>query len=494
MKTLLTLLFLAVPATAQFDVDISIDTRAKVFRVHESFANPSGEDVDLWIARWTPGAYHPADFGRFAKDFTATDGAGHALDVERVDDSHLRIHANGARDLRVDYVAESISSGVLSHGTIIDVESNRIRDDYAYVTPVSLVAFVPGRLDEPYSVSFEVPDGWKTATVLEADDEGRYSAPSFYRLEDSPVFFAPDLTTVETEAGGRPLEVSVHGLPAGEVDDVVDGCKRIVEAAASMMGGLPYDRYEFLLSYTSNGGGSGLEHSFSTLILMTQGMPLDAQWGIIAHEFFHLWCAERVHVEGIRHPDYTKSFSSKTLWVNESVTEYLSRHVLLRAGLIDREGFFASFQSPLRMASFATDIPSATKASLLAENWESGQDLMVWSMRMYMLQPLTMLALDLEMRRVSGGKRGLVDFVKTAMKEYDAKGRGFPEDSVQEILERVAGGDLCRIYARSIEGTDPPDLASALGVIGYELDGDEFRPLSDPTPEQLAARADFFGS
>ena len=105
-------------------------------------------------------------------------------------------------------------------------------------------------------------------------------------------------------------------------------------------------------SFTEKPGaeGSGLEHEDSTLILLTDQLPSgkfgdDILWSVVAHEYMHLWTAERIKVESLMRPDYTRPVDTSTLWVNEGITEYFTQHILLRAGLKDREGFFLFFSS-----------------------------------------------------------------------------------------------------------------------------------------------------
>ncbi len=491
------LLLLASPLSAQFEYSLELDTESRTWHVEGRFANPGGREVHYWFARWTPGAYHVADFGRFVHELSATDGAGKALAVERVDDAEFVIAANGAENIVVSYEADSISSGVVSHGAVIDVESNRIRDEYAYVTPVSLFGFVAQRTQEPFSLRVRLPEGWKTGTALRQDDEGIYHAKSFERFEDSPLFFSPELHTVKTEAGGKELFVSVHGKSGNQLEQQVEDCVRIAEGAIALMGGAPYESYHFLIGYVAEGSGSGLEHSDSTLILTGAQARPESIRGLVAHEFFHLWCAERIHVEGIRKPDFTQRFETSTIWVNECMTEYMSQHVLLQAGMLSREEFFREVGPNARIDQMAARLGAPVEVSLQAASWESMRDLGAFAAKMYQHGPRIILALDMEMRRASDGERGIVDFLRHMMREYDAVGRGFPEDGVLEILEEIAGGELDDFYERYILGAGNPDLEKHLDTIGCTVrrdDGGAVEVLENPSAAQIHALDDFFSS
>ena len=137
-------------AVAQIDYELSFDLEHETWTVAGKLTNPERGDVDFWIPRWTAGAYHLAEFGRFVTKFAAFGADGSALEFERVGDRQWLIAAGGQSEVVVRYEAQSISEAVLSNG-VIDVESNRITSGYAYVNPVSLFGFVGGRQDEPVS-------------------------------------------------------------------------------------------------------------------------------------------------------------------------------------------------------------------------------------------------------------------------------------------------------------------------------------------------------
>lgn len=493
--TALFLLLLAPATAAQVDYSLAFEPGGDEWQVEVRYAVRGEAALDFWIPLWTPGAYHVAEYGRFVQDLKATDEGGKPLEVERPEPSHFVVRGLGqAREVRLAYTAEPISTGLFSND-IIDVESNRIAESYAYVNPVSLFGFVPARAKEPVRLAVALPAGWKAATVLEPDAEGRFQAESYLRFEDSPLLFSPTLESVSFTVEGKPHTVTVHGRSTKDAQDIADGCRRIVEAGAKLLGGLPYRRYHFLFGFVPEAGGSGLEHTESTLILVSPQTPIDASshsfWGITAHEFFHLWCAERIHVQGIHEPDLTKPFETGTIWVNEGITEYFCRHLLLHAGFQTEEGLLASyFENPIPAA--AVPKQKWTDVSRAAASWNGMNDLMTFALRMYMVGPRTILALDLELRRATGGEKGIRDFLHLLLAEYVAKDRGFGEDELDELLERIGGKAARDFYTRYIDGDEIPDPAASLDVIGYRLVGRKVVEVEEPSEAQLRARADFF--
>jgi predicted metalloprotease with PDZ domain len=490
------LCLLAPAVSSQVDYALAFEPGGEEWTVEARLPGRGEDQLEFRFALWTPGAYHVADYGRLVKELTAADQSGAALAVERVETGHFVISgAAEAQEIVVRYRAGSMSSGTFTND-VIDVESNRIAGGYAYVNPVSLFGFVPARAEEAVSLAVALPAGWEAATVLAQDERGRYLAPSYLRFEDSPFFFSPALVTETFDVEGIPHAVSVHGRSAEDVKTIAAGCRRIVEAGAKLMRGLPYDRYHFLFGFVAEASGSGLEHSYSTLILVNPGAGIsdDAEgtiWGITAHEFFHLWCAERIHVQGIREPDLLEPFETGTIWVNEGITEYFCRHLMLHAGFYTEEELLESY--------LAGEVPegvlkpqSWTDVSRAAASWSGMLDIMTFALKMYQLGPRVIFALDMELRRATGGERGVLDLLWHFDDHYVKQERGFDEEGLDEILVELGGEPALAFYERFIDGKEIPDPADYLEVIGYRAEKGELRDVEQPTAAQLAARRDFF--
>ena len=79
------------PAVASYTLGFSVDDAT--WQVEASFPRTEVGTFDLWIPRWTAGAYHLADYGRFVSGLSATDEAGNSLAVERKSDSEFSVQA-----------------------------------------------------------------------------------------------------------------------------------------------------------------------------------------------------------------------------------------------------------------------------------------------------------------------------------------------------------------------------------------------------------------
>jgi predicted metalloprotease with PDZ domain len=382
---------------------------------------------------------------------------------------------------------------------ILDVEGNRLTAGYGYLSPNSLLGFAEGETDRPCEVELVLPEGWKAATALERRGDGVLVAPSWWRLEDSPILFAPDLRSIGFEVDSIPHEVAVLGRDEADARKIAERCRRIVLAGRDFMQSLPYRRYVFLIGFVpESNGGSGLEHSDSTLILMSPSPMMAGQLDhVVAHEFFHAWCAERIHVEALDWPDYTRPLVTGTIWANEGFTEYFARHLLVRAGLETREQFFEALSTSAANARamwpMAAD-KSWTDVSREASQWDELGDLLAFALKHYEGGSWTAFGLDLAMRRASAGERGVADLLRLLDRDCRRSGQGYGEEELLGLCEGVAQGDLDDYFERYIDGAELPDLKELLGVIGCTTKGGLARivPLKEPTPEQRAALEDLF--
>jgi predicted metalloprotease with PDZ domain len=489
---------LLLAAVAPIRYRVEPDFQAGTFHVVATIPHAEPGDLEFWMPRWTAGAYHLAEYGRFVTSFAAHDDDGDELIVDRTTSNRFLVTAGAADVVTLEWTARVCAPRDTNDGMILDVEGNRLTADYGYFSPNSLLGFVKGEQDRPCEVEVALPDGWAMNCAL-AREGAVLSAPSWWRLEDSPVFFSPSLHTIPFEVGGVPHDVSVYGRDEAAARELADHCRRIVEAASGWMQGLPYQRYVFLLGFVPEAsGGTGLEHSDSTLILLGRGPEIAPEIDhVIAHEYFHCWCAERIHVAALEHPDYTKPLSTGTIWANEGITEYFSHHLLVRAGLETRVQFFDALWTSAAQAramwGYSGD-GSWTDVDRAASRWDGMEDLIAFSLKNYQGGCWTVLGLDLAMRRESDGERGVADLLRFLYRAYASRGRGYGEDELLPIAEGIAQGRLADYFGRYIDGPELPDLKELLGVIGYTTKGGlkKVVPLEDPSPEQKAALEDFF--
>src|SRR5690606_4733384 len=116
-------------------------------------------------------------------------------------------------------------------------------------------------------ITIEAPVGWRVATSLHERADGRFVAADYDGLVDSPIEVGTH-RTIAWEQEGVPHRFAIWGPAEVDEDRLVADTRRIVDVCSRMFGGLPYDRYLFLVLVTPGGSG-GLEHRTSTSLLVS---------------------------------------------------------------------------------------------------------------------------------------------------------------------------------------------------------------------------------
>ncbi|TMQ04487.1 MAG: M61 family metallopeptidase [Deltaproteobacteria bacterium] len=106
----------------------------------------------------------------------------------------------------------------------------------------------------------------------------------------------------------------------------------------------------------------------------------------------------------------------------------------------------------------------------------------------YLKGGLTMLALDLQIRRRTEGARSLDDVLRLLWQRYGATATPHP-DQLQPVFEEATGLALGDVFDRQVRGTDDPELVEELRHVGLEL-----RTSSDPAQTGDSASAVWLGA
>jgi predicted metalloprotease with PDZ domain len=357
------------------------------------------------------------------------------------------------------------------------VRTSHLDSSHGYGNGANLFFYVEGRKDEPQEVAFRLPKGWKTSMALPARG-GVFRAASYDELVDSP-FECGTHRTFDFRVKGVPHTLAIWGAGNEDAPRLVRDLKKLVTEAASLFGGLPYERYLFL-AHRAPGARGGLEHRAS------QSVAIDP-WAfkpekayrdtllLFSHELFHAWNVKRIRPEALGPFDYTKEVHTKDLWAMEGITSYYEVLLAVRSGLLTpAQGFeewtkswAGHLETPGRavqsaeMASFDTWIrfyrPDENSVNVAESYYRRGQ--------------LLGLALDLTLRGATAGRRGLDDVMRLMWRRWGSKGKGYPEGAVEDAAASVLASraKARRFFDRYVRGTGSPDLARLLPAAGLAL-------------------------
>jgi predicted metalloprotease with PDZ domain len=424
--------------------------------------------LELAMPSWTPGSYLMREFPRNVVALMAFDGAGRPLAAAKTDKSTWRVDAPADGTVVTRYVV---------HADELSVRTSHVDATHAAVNGASVFLFARGRQDGPHAVTVAAPEGWRTTTSLRETQPGTFAARDYDELVDSPMEIGRH-ALVEWPVDGVTHRWAVWGRGNWDGHRLAHDTTRIVLAEKALFGSLPYPDYTFIL-HVAPGGGGGLEHRNSTVLLSDRwsfrGPPYEHFLALTAHELFHAWNGKRIRPAVLGPFDLTREAYTRELWVVEGITSYYTDLLLLRAGLIGPQRYLerlaeqvtrlygvpGRYVQPLEDSSFDTWIkfyrPDANSPNATVSYYLKGA--------------LVALLLDLEIRAATAGERSLDDVMRLLWERWGAPDVGFPEGEVERIAAEVAGRDLSAFFDRTLRGRGDLDYAPYLAAAGLELTG-----------------------
>ena len=427
--------------------------------------------LDLLMPVWTPGSYLVREYARHVQDFTAREAGGRTLAWRKANKNTWRIETGGAREVRVNY---SVYANELT------VRTNELNDRHAFWNNAALLMYVSGHLNAPSTLRvMPFRDDWKIATGLPTVSGRRdtFRAENFDILYDSP-FLVSNHTVIPFEVRGIPHRFVVDGAGNYDLERFRRDVPKIVEAAAALMGDLPYRDYTFMLMTHPTAGG-GLEHLNSTaLIWRRQDFRTDAQHTdfltLVAHEFFHLWNVKRIRPDALGPFDYTGENYTRLLWVAEGLTSYYENILVRRAGLMTDRDFLSRLAGAIRGLQ---NTPGRLEQSVEEASFDAwikyyrpDENSVNSSISYYDKGSILGALLDLEIRRRSNGARSLDDVMRALYNDFSKRNRNYTPEDFQRVSEQMAGGSLEPFFARYVRGREELEYNTPFAAAGLRLD------------------------
>jgi predicted metalloprotease with PDZ domain len=453
-------------------------------------ADRPGHALEVVFPVWTPGSYLVREFARHVEGMTVDDGAGNPLTLERLDKHRFLVRGAAAPRavLRFRVYANELT-----------VRTAHLDGSHGYLNPAAVLPQVLGREHEPHVLEIVPPAGWSVTTALPGGAT-EFAARDYDELADSPIEIGTH-RVLRFEALGKPHELALWGR--GNVDEaaLVADAQRVVQVLGELMGGLPYERYVFIVHLADRRRG-GLEHAASTTLQLSRHgffprKRYEETLGLLAHEFFHLWNVKRLRPAAFFPFDYAREQYTRLLWWFEGGTSYYEQVALARAGILSPERWLEALGQAL--TSLART-PGAAKmsleeASLLAwvKHYRPDENTPNSAVSYYLKGELVAFALDLALRRAG---RSLDELLRTLHARYEAG--GVPEDGVERAAAELLGeAEARRFFDRFVRGTEPLDLD--LDVLGLRLRTRAAEGLDDKggTPkrsEEGSPRAGWLGA
>src|SRR5579883_43889 len=432
--------------------------------------------LDLKLAVWTPGSYLVREYAKHLQDFSAFAGGKSnssrqkPLSWQKISKNHWQVETKGLKEVHVRY---RIFANELS------VRTNHLDATHGYFNGAALFLRILGWESQPIQVTIIPPrPEWQVTTVLPSVS-GRvntFRASDFDTLVDSP-FEIGSHQLYHFDVLGKPHELAIWGQGNFSEQQIVADLKKMITVEAQMFGGLPYQRYVFLLHLFSQAYG-GLEHkNCCSLIYQRFGFrerdKYERFMQLVAHEFFHLWNVKRIRPKALEIFDYDQENYTPSLWFCEGTTSYYYLLIPLRAGIYDAKIFLHNWSkeitkfltTPGRQVQTLSESSFDAWIKLYRPDANSGNSQISY----YLKGEMVSLLLDLLIRSQHRNQRSLDDVMRKMWHQFGQKEIGYTPEQLKQVIESIANRDLSDFFKRYIDGLDELPFNEYLKPFGLQL-------------------------
>jgi predicted metalloprotease with PDZ domain len=448
-----------------------------LFEVTLQVTNWQQDVLELVMPVWTPGSYLVREYARHVQDFTVGDSSTQQfLESRKVSKNHWEIVTGSSQSIRIKYRV---------FANDLTVRTNHLDSTHGYFNGAALFMFIPGLQQQSITVEILPPNtDWQVSTTLNpvTGKPNTFVAPDFDTLVDTPVEVGIH-QVYDFEVLGKPHQYVVWGKGNLKPEQLIEDTKKIIEVEAKLFGGLPYNKYLFLLHLSGSGYG-GLEHKDScTLNYPRLGFRDRDKYNrflqLVAHEFFHLWNVKRIRPKALENFDYERENYTTSLWFCEGATSYYDTLIPLRAGIYNRKQFLKNLSQdltrylltpgrnvqPLGESSFDAWIKLYRRESHSDNNQIS----------YYLKGQWVSLLLDLIIREKHHNQQSLDDVMRILWHRYGKGEIGFTPEDLQIIIAEIADTDLTDFCHRYLNTTEELPFNKYFAPFGLSV-----KPITEP--------------
>ncbi|HWT72643.1 MAG TPA: M61 family metallopeptidase [Oxalicibacterium sp.] len=465
------------PAAHLFGVTVTVDR-----------PDPAGQEFSL--PAWIPGSYMIREFAKNVVQIAALSG-GDRIALAKIDKHTWRAApCKGPLTLYYEVYAWDLS-----------VRTAHLDQSHGFFNGTSVFLRVHGNEHVAHVVDIQPPEGedyaqWRVATAMRQLKGrrygfGRYAADNYDELIDHPVEMGT-FVLASFKAHGTQHDVVFTGrIPNLDLQRIAHDLKKICEAQVALFEPdskrAPMERYVFMTMVVGDGYG-GLEHRASTALICSRAdLPVVGQkqmtdgyrtfLGLCSHEYFHTWNVKRIKPAAFAPYDLASENYTSLLWLFEGFTSYYDDLMLVRSGVIDTGAYLKLLAKTINGVLRGSGRHKQSVAESSFDAWtkyyrqdENSPNAVV---SYYAKGSLVALALDLEIRAATKGRKSLDDVMRALWQQYGRdfymdgeSGRGVTDAEVDALFDRVTGLRLKRLLDRWVRGTEDLPLAKLLAPFG----------------------------
>ncbi|OWW27340.1 peptidase M61 [Zobellia sp. OII3] len=468
------------PVLAKLDLKNVVDDKVAVTVDAGAFTT---DEVLFYIPKTVPGTYSTDNYGQYIEGFKALDYEGKELTFSKLDDNTWKV-SNGKNLDKVTYwVNDTYDTEGEVKDKVFSPSGTNINAGKTFMLNLhGFVGYFGGLKEVPYELSIVRPEALKPTTsltpkVLEAPvaNVDVFSASRYFDVIDNPILYAKP-NTETFEINGITVTLSVYS-PSGIYSalSLKDRMEKMMGAQKTFLGDVDGTKIYNILLYLSTmeaddaSGFGALEHHTSTVVVLPEAMPKErleqAMVDVVSHEFFHIVTPLNVHSEEVQYFDFNDPKMSQHLWMYEGTTEYFANLFQIQQGLIDEGEFYQRMMDKINNAKSYDDAMSFTEMSknILVDPYKKNYA------NVYEKGTLINMVLDIQLRQLSNGEKGVLWLMKELSKKY-GNDTPFEDDKLIDEIVAMTYPEIRTFFDTYVIGDTPIDYNSYLGMVGLSTD------------------------
>jgi predicted metalloprotease with PDZ domain len=324
-------------------------------------------------------------------------------------------------------------------------------DDGLFFTGYTL--FILADLDmQNVEVNFELPAGWIASTPWQQKSSNRFIVENGRFLLNN-CFMLGRHTEKIIHIGDMEMRLAISKKIAHALPLIEKLIRQTVSYYQQFFGGSPAPVYLVALNDERMTDGSAFRRSFSQIFygaIDESGIPT---WGyIMAHEILHLWNGHAI-VPGTQEE-----------WFKEGFTDYVTNLAMRRAGLIDDITMYRKIEHMNRRywldRMWQRDTLSIRETGTKKNEFRFG---------VYGGGAIVALALEVEMRKTTGNKKGIPDLMRRMYADFATTKKTYVLNDIIRIVNEETGTNLQSFFDKYVTGKEFLDLTPYLTDMGLIL-------------------------
>ena len=474
----------------------------------------SNQKISFFIPKTVPGTYSEDDYGQYIQDLKAIDYQGNELLVTSIGTNEWNI-SNATKLDKITYYATDTydNEGELSDPVFSPSGTNILKDKNFVLNLHGFVGYFEGLKEIPYEIIVSSPSNLvpTTSLIKKQDDTNTttdtFIASRYFEVVDNPILYAkPNLASFDIN--NITVNLSVYSPnDVYSAADLKESMELMMRAQKAFLGEIDGTKEYNILLYLSTldendaSGFGALEHHTSTLVVLPEQMPLEilekAMIDVVSHEFFHIVTPLNVHSKEIQYFDYNDPKMSEHLWMYEGTTEYFANLFQIQQGLIDEADFYKRIIDKIYNSKLYDDAMSFTTMSrnVLEDPYKGNYP------NVYEKGALINMSLDIMLRDLSNGEKGVLWLMKELSKKYN-NDTPFEDDEIIGEIVDLTYPEIKSFFDTHVIGNTPlnyDDILASVGLritdiqerSGYFLDGEiPFIDIDQTNNDAIFIRSD----